>query len=304
MYRVRRGLDSVLFLFGRLKRLALLVILSASLSANQYDYLLFSPVFSDVESGLKLEADVNARIEGITPLYQAVAKGQVEIVSALLIMGADVNAIVNGESALHRAVRSRDLVMTSLLLKAGAQVNIQDEKYGNTPLHYAAFDSNSICINLLTSSGADPYVKNHRGSSPSALILSETIIPPLVMEDYDLAISSSGFRLGGGGLALSLRNLTNRPLRIVGMQVFVNGKVVGSHRRALLIPPSTTINGATTIAISPRSDASVSVEDGLASVEVALRFDYQTEDGQAVLFDKKDFYFQLWRPPAKEATSK
>ena len=66
------------------------VIFLSILRGNQYDYLLFSHVLSDVQRGVELGADTNVKWAGSawtgnTPLYEAVKYNRLEI-AYLLIM--------------------------------------------------------------------------------------------------------------------------------------------------------------------------------------------------------------------------
>src|SRR5579863_5792706 len=62
---------------------------------------------------------------------------------SLLQQKADVNIpLPDGSTALHWAVEGDDLEILEILIRAGANVNARD-RYGLTPLYYAATNSNA-----------------------------------------------------------------------------------------------------------------------------------------------------------------
>ena len=102
--------------------------------------------------------------DNYTVLHWAVSDtcGSVECVSKLLKHGANPNLKADygydnrcGHTPLHFAVQynkgKERLSKLSLLLQAGADVNAKtDDKYGYTPLHYAALEiSNHDCVDVL-----------------------------------------------------------------------------------------------------------------------------------------------------------
>ncbi|RDU73477.1 hypothetical protein CQA66_01210 [Helicobacter aurati] len=287
-----------------LKKSLFIVLFGGLLHANQYDYLLFSHVLSDVESGLELQADVNARIKGITPLYQAIATNQIEIAYILVVMGADVNAVVNGETPLHKAAKVGNPLMVELLVTAGAKVNAQDEKYGNTPLHYAAINADTRSINILTQHSADTTIQNFQGQNPIQIISSEIIAPPIVLEDNNLAVSASSFKLGYGAVTFNVRNLTNQPLTIFYTRLYVNGQLVAVQQKPLLIPASTTITEVNTMSISPTLATLIKPnKEGIVDIKVGFSIDYQAEGKMEQVFNSREMRMQLWNPPLQRKNS-
>ena len=68
-----------------------------------------------------------------------------------------------GQTPLHYAVRNGNTVVLGLLLKAGADPNAKDTEYGSTPLHLAATLKADDLIRDLVAAGADPGVARKNG---------------------------------------------------------------------------------------------------------------------------------------------
>ena len=102
---------------------------------------------------------------GFTPLYYAVSRKNLAVLSVLLNAGANPNSYFRSDgSLLHAAVQNNDLAVVAALLNGGADPNAQDE-WGKTPLHYAAASTSPVeetllVIELLLNAGADPGVKD------------------------------------------------------------------------------------------------------------------------------------------------
>lgn len=79
--------------------------------------------------------DIEASVEGFTPLHAACVSGQPKSVKWLLDHGADIHATKNDE-------------------------------WLDTALHYAAASGNVECCRLLVNHGADPHAKNFAGLKP------------------------------------------------------------------------------------------------------------------------------------------
>ncbi|CAG0915588.1 unnamed protein product [Notodromas monacha] len=61
----------------------------------------------------------------------------------------------------------------ALLDSSGGVASITlSDSHGNTALHYAAAEGNTLCVQLLLDRGADPYVKNHFGETPADLVMN------------------------------------------------------------------------------------------------------------------------------------
>ncbi|MCK4341376.1 MAG: ankyrin repeat domain-containing protein [Phycisphaerae bacterium] len=141
-----------------------------------------------------------------TDLHNAVARGDLQRVAALLAAGADVNAVdQRGFTPLHVAATSHNEKLIQLLLDAGADVNACDAS-GETPLHVAARHFRLEGIELLLASGADVHALNTRGDTPlhvlgsTARVQDETFMrmlrvlaERLIAAGADPAIIADGF---------------------------------------------------------------------------------------------------------------
>lgn len=122
---------------------------------------------SAVEALIAAGADPNARMDGYPALQFAVRRGTVEIVEALLAAGADVNGFgewVPGccqhlDTALHQAVRYRRAEIIQVLLAAGADVDARDKLLGESPLELADSLGFTEIIDILVCAGADPNAR-------------------------------------------------------------------------------------------------------------------------------------------------
>lgn len=144
-------------------------------------------------------ADLNAKGTSggwATALYETVIQGNLEMADYLIRAGADVNI---GHSPLATAAKNRrvpkskriplvkllldaganlgvdennsslqsplhelyDQKIVRMMLEAGADVNVKD-KYGCTPLHYAACEDDLAVAKILLESGADISIKGDR----------------------------------------------------------------------------------------------------------------------------------------------
>jgi len=108
-----------------------------------------------------------ANERGATPLHWAAHKGHTEVVRLLIAAGADVNK----ENPLSWAASGGQIETAALLIAAGADVNKAD-KYGNTPLHWAAMggwgesQSHLDVATLLIAAGADVNKADNDGWTP------------------------------------------------------------------------------------------------------------------------------------------
>ncbi len=278
-----------------------IIFMTTLLKGSQYDYLLFSHVLSDVESGIELKADVNARWQGKTPLYEAVQYNRLEIAYILLMNGADVNAIMekSNETALHKATQNRNSYLTELLITAGAKINIQDE-YGNTPLHYAAFTNDYQLLNILTTHDGDMSIRNIQGMTPAQIIMTGITIPPIILEDLNLAVSASAFKIASGIVTFNMRNLTNEPLTIFYTGLYVNGNLIGEQRYPLTIPAGTTITNVNTMQTFSNAIYGLRPnKNGQLDIKAGFSINYQAEGQMQQLFNSTQMNLQLWNPPQK-----
>ena len=102
-------------------------------------------------------ADVEARNDfGAFALSEAAMTGSTPIIDALLAGGAKVDgANAEGETALMEVARTGNLDAAKALIKAGADVNAKEAWGGQSPLMWAAAQSQPEMIKLLLSVGAD-----------------------------------------------------------------------------------------------------------------------------------------------------
>lgn len=107
-------------------------------------------------------ADVDVVNEyGSTPLAEAAANGNPDMIALLLDAGADVaRANADGQTALMIVARTNKLAAARVLIEAGADVNRAESWRGQTPLMWAAAQSQPGMIRLLLEHGAVPDVRS------------------------------------------------------------------------------------------------------------------------------------------------
>jgi ankyrin repeat protein len=141
---------------------------------------------------LKAGADPNYRTpNGETPLMAAARSGRIDAAKVLLDAGADINAkeTWGEQSALMWAAAQSQADMVKFLASRGANLNdhgkvnqwerkvIQEprpkdmNKGGFTPLHYAAREGCSACVQNLLEAGADPDSEDPDRETPLLLAL-------------------------------------------------------------------------------------------------------------------------------------
>jgi hypothetical protein len=114
-----------------------------------------------IQSGI----DVNAREGGGTALMEAVRRGSVQVVRALIAAHAAVNVPdSHGTTPLLAAVTARHREMVGMLIAAGADVNASDPR-GDTPLIKTAFHGDAEICEALLKAGADLNAQNSEGYS-------------------------------------------------------------------------------------------------------------------------------------------
>ena len=145
-----------------------------------------------IDALLKAGADVNFKTpNGETPLMAAARSGKVDAAKLLLDAGADINAkeTWGEQSALMWAAAQGQADMVKFLASKGANLNdhgkinqwerkvIQEprpkdmNKGGFTPLHYAAREGCSACVQNLLAAGADPDSEDPDRETPLLLAL-------------------------------------------------------------------------------------------------------------------------------------
>lgn len=97
---------------------------------------------------------------GFSPLFYAVADGQIEAMKVLLSNGANASAgnPKVGLTALHAAADRGNADVVRLLLDSGAFGEARDYRR-RTPLVYAVVAGRAEIVSMLLARGADPYIK-------------------------------------------------------------------------------------------------------------------------------------------------
>ena len=86
-------------------------------------------------------------IFGRTPLHQAAAKGDLDIILILIKFGADINAkTISGETPLMKAIAFYQVEATKILLRFGADPNMINQVTGKNCLNQAYECRNSDII--------------------------------------------------------------------------------------------------------------------------------------------------------------
>lgn len=104
-------------------------------------------IASNTENGLTEKITVVAN-KSVSPLCQAVAKGDIDTVKKMIEFGSDINATSNGMTPLMFAARYNKVEIIKLLLANGAKVNIKDEK-GFTALKHAELSNATESVEIL-----------------------------------------------------------------------------------------------------------------------------------------------------------
>ncbi|TRX89234.1 hypothetical protein FHL15_009932 [Xylaria flabelliformis] len=92
---------------------------------------------------------------GYTPLFQAVAQGQVKMVKILMRKCNNINATDEmGETMLHLAAKRGNQTIVDFLLESGVNLDVCDHG-GNTALHLAVANGHEDIVEMLVEAGAD-----------------------------------------------------------------------------------------------------------------------------------------------------
>jgi ankyrin repeat protein len=102
-----------------------------------------------------------------TSLHVAAEMGFTSVLQRLL--AGDCKDAIDRFDYLNRtpltcAIQARQFLAAQLLIAAGADVNAHDEeRIGNTALHYAAEEGDSEAVEFLLRAGADPTIRGWMG---------------------------------------------------------------------------------------------------------------------------------------------
>ncbi|XP_067946022.1 uncharacterized protein [Watersipora subatra] len=112
-------------------------------------------------------AQVVADESGSTAIHVAAQNGFAEVARLLLEHGTDVDLPdSNGYTALHKAAGQGHLDVLELLINEGCDIDTQDDLYGNTPLHEAAWCGYSKSVDLLLKNKSNAFITNRAGCTP------------------------------------------------------------------------------------------------------------------------------------------
>jgi ankyrin repeat protein len=120
-------------------------------------------LFAILISPLRASAIPNEQIN--KQLLAACRDGDLSLSRVLLTRGANVNARVDGTTPLINAAMSGNVGLIRFLAAKGANVNAHDSDMGMTPLMWAAFDGNVPATALLLRLGADREATDKQGQT-------------------------------------------------------------------------------------------------------------------------------------------
>ncbi|WP_208742243.1 ankyrin repeat domain-containing protein [Leptospira kanakyensis] len=123
--------------------------------------LMIGSIFSCMEDETVVKAPMSRELR----LFQAVEKGNLELVKTILAEGVSVNAKDSlGNSSLIKAADDEELEMAKFLIERGANVNLRNTT-GETALYRAVYRGNLDLVKLLVKAGAETKVKTVGGVS-------------------------------------------------------------------------------------------------------------------------------------------
>ncbi len=272
-----------------------LVLAALCYGANErYNHLLFSNNYTEVRKGINLGADIEARLRGSTPLYDAARKGNMEILYLLIERGADVNAVCHGETPLLKVVALNNLRFAQALINKGAKVRVADEHLGNTPLHYAVMRKNSEMIKLLLSNGADMYAENFKGDTPARYILANRSLPAVSIKNDDITLKASGFNLGQGSVNITISNESEKFATITYMALYINGDLISETEVNRKIPPRSSASVGSLSIPTDTYEAIRIKKSGASNIKYGFAVEYDLEGKNKNLYKKTSTELQLW----------
>lgn len=261
---------------------------------ERYNYLLFSNNYTDVRKGINLGADLEARLRGSTPLYDAARKGNMEILYLLIERGADVNAQSHGETPLLKVVAMNNLKFAQALISKGAKVNTADEHLGNTPLHYAVMKKNAEMIRLLLSNGADMYVENKKGDTPARYILASRSLEAVSIQNSDIQLKASAFNLAQGSVNLSVSNKSDKFVNITYVALYINGDLINETEVNKKIPPNANASVAS-LKIPADTYENIKIKkSGVSNIQYGFAIEYDIDGKSENMYKKTNTELRLW----------
>lgn len=118
------------------------------------------------ERGRAMLAADPALIEDPTPLIAAAGFGNARAVALLLSLGASANSLgEDGISPLHCAAQSGSIDAVDLLVAAGGDVDLQEQRWGGTPLSWAVMMGQPHIAQRLAPLSRDPRTLGYMGQT-------------------------------------------------------------------------------------------------------------------------------------------
>ena len=127
----------------------------------------------------KAGGDINPTSEeAVPPIKAVITRGNMELLDFFISLHVHIFVEDSDKrSMLHHIAlnpNANSLAITEFLVEKGLEVNAQDSD-GNTPLHLALSPFQRDVAKHLIDSGADPEIKNWKGTSPHAMVQQDII---------------------------------------------------------------------------------------------------------------------------------
>ena len=163
-------------------------------------------------------------IFGNTAILYAAYRGNILIIRSLIECGADVNVTSkNGLNVLHMAAQGNNPnIIIYFKIKYNISV-LSTDLQGNTPLHWASYNSSEEAINFLLSYMADINIKNNDGKTPLHIAVfteKPSLIKKLIKRGADINIKDKN---GKTPYDLALE-LTGAESRVTGILMGIKKK--------------------------------------------------------------------------------